>query len=135
MMDADRKIRWTVIGEVLAERSNQIDTHGRTTALDDKRTTAEFAWLLGRRASDLATPFPEVMPDDEPRRLLIELAAIAVAAIEAMDRRASTPAVPSPADHAVSWRGHNHLYVEDPGWAHHCSRCELPASASIHYDS
>ena len=80
------KGRMSVLGEILQERQNQIES-GYTENHDDAHPTSHLAWLLARRANDLMAPFPEMMPDDEPRRLLLEIATISVAAIEAIDRK------------------------------------------------
>ena len=66
------------------ERERQIEDHDWTPEHDDQQTVANWAWLIGRRSSDLTCPHPEVV--DDPRRLLLEIAAIAVAAIESIDR-------------------------------------------------
>lgn len=77
-----------VVGEVIAERLNQIDGHNWTPEHDDEHNLAEWAWLLQGRAHQLAHPFAEHVAD--ARRLLIETAAIAIAAVESLDRR-TTP--------------------------------------------
>lgn len=70
---------FSVAGEVLAERLRQ-KQNGRP----DDHDLAAWAWLLGRRVTDLQCP-PELGAAADPRRLLIEIAAIAVAAVEALD--------------------------------------------------
>ena len=71
--------------EVADERQHQIDS-GMDAEHDDKQPLAHWAWLLARRANDLGAPHLEKISEDEPRRLLVEIAAIAVAAVEAIDR-------------------------------------------------
>lgn len=69
-----------VSGEVLAERLRQIEAER-----PDDHSLAAWAWLLARRVTDLQCP-PELGVTGDPRRLLVEVAAIAIAAIEAIDR-------------------------------------------------
>lgn len=71
---------------VALERENQIENHAWSERHDDRHEPSTWGWLIGRRASDLACPFPEVVGDDH-RRLLVEIAAIAVAGIESIDRK------------------------------------------------
>ena len=75
-----------VLMELAAERARQVLQHGRTPDQDDQRTIEAWAHLLLRRAVDLSSPFKAMVGDDD-RRLLLEIAAISVAAIEALDRR------------------------------------------------
>jgi len=75
-----------VLLELAVERERQI-ADGRTVEQDDKHGLAEWAWLLSRRVSDLQCPWVEAVNDD-PRRSLVEIAAIAVAAVESFDRQA-----------------------------------------------
>lgn len=72
-----------VLADVHDERSRQIDLgyHPDHDAAVDR---SRFAWLILRRAVDLAHPFIDAHPDY--RHELVEIAAIAVAAIEAHDR-------------------------------------------------
>lgn len=79
-----------VLLEIAAERERQQAVHGRTPEHDDTHDRREWAWYLGRRVHDLACPFDEAVIDE--RRQLVEVAAIAVAAIEAFDRRSPMPA-------------------------------------------
>jgi hypothetical protein len=73
--------------EIVLERENQIAS-GYGHADDDRTPTSDLAWLLARRSNDLQAPSLNLIAKDEPRRLLVEIAAIAVAAIESIDRRA-----------------------------------------------
>lgn len=74
----------TVLIELLDERRNQIDRHGWTPDHDDRHGSDEFAWLIARRAVEMCNPVALVAVD--VRRLLVEIAAIAIAAIESYDR-------------------------------------------------
>lgn len=82
-MDLQATMR--VVGEVVVERVRQVEHHGRTLEHDDQHDRRSWAWYLGQRVHALACPFDEAVHDE--RRQLIEVAAIAVAAIEAHDRR------------------------------------------------
>lgn len=73
--------------EVLDERMRQIDVHDRHAAHDDRHAAADWAWLISKRAVDLSHPWDDAHVDR--RRELIEIAAIAVAAIESHDRKAA----------------------------------------------
>lgn len=75
-----------VFAEVLGERARQIELHGWTPEHDDRHGRQEWAWLLARRVNELQCPFDEAVLD--PRRALVEIAAITVAAIESFDRTA-----------------------------------------------
>lgn len=79
----------TVLLEVAEERIRQVTDHARTPEADDKLTLPQWGWLLGRRSDFLSYPFPGGDLEDDPRRLLVEIAGIAVAAIEALDRNAA----------------------------------------------
>lgn len=74
-----------VLEELASERVRQAEEHEFTPDRDDRHPLSAWGWLLGRRSSDLACPYPETLPD--PRRVLVEIAAIAVAAIESIDRK------------------------------------------------
>lgn len=82
------KARWQIIGEIVEERAKQAE-QGYDEAHDDRQTLAAWAWLLSRRSNDLSAPNLAAISKDEPRRILLEIAAISVAAIEAMDRVAA----------------------------------------------
>jgi predicted glycoside hydrolase/deacetylase ChbG (UPF0249 family) len=73
-----------VLAELLAERQRQVEVHGWTPAHDDWHTVSDFAWLIARRVVDLSNPSAAAALD--ARRLLVESAAIAIAAIERFDR-------------------------------------------------
>lgn len=75
-----------VVAEIAVERGRQINEHGWTPEHDDGLGKEAWAWLLSRRVTDLSCPFDDEMSDD-PRRALIEIAAIAVAGVEAIDRQ------------------------------------------------
>jgi hypothetical protein len=76
-----------VVSEVGTERVRQIVDHGWTPEHDDRHDTQAWAWLLARRVTELMTP-PSVedRTAEEHRRQLVEVAAIACAAIESLDR-------------------------------------------------
>jgi hypothetical protein len=76
----------TVLLEVAEERIRQVTDHARTPDADDKLNAAQWGWLLSKRSMQLGYPFPGGDLEDDPRRLLVEIAAIAVAGIEAIDR-------------------------------------------------
>lgn len=77
-----------VLMELLDERRHQIDDHGWTPDHDDLHGPEDFAWLCARRAVEMSHRDAAGVADC--RRLFVEIAAIAVAAVEAIDRR--TPA-------------------------------------------
>jgi len=74
-----------VLTEVAGERSRHVLDYGWTAEHDDAITPAGWAYLLQRRSTELGNPFAGG-DDDDPRRLLLEIAAIAVAGIESIDR-------------------------------------------------
>jgi hypothetical protein len=74
-----------VLEEVARERVHQIEDRGWTPEHDDTHTTQEWAWLLSQRAVALSCPWPDAVFD--ARRQLVEIAAIATAAIESLDRK------------------------------------------------
>ena len=77
-----------VLIELLEERRHQIDDHHWTPDHDDLHGAEDFAWLIGRRAILLS--HRDAVAATEPaevRRLLIEICAIGIAAIEALDRQ------------------------------------------------
>jgi hypothetical protein len=74
-----------VLIELLEERRNQVEAHGWTPDHDDLHSTSDFAWLCARRAVEICHPDAAQMADS--RRVFIEIAAIAIAAVEALDRR------------------------------------------------
>lgn len=73
-----------VLREVGDERVRQIERHNWTPAHDDSHGVDAWAWLLSTRSVALSCPFPDALFD--PRRQLVEIAAIATAAIESFDR-------------------------------------------------
>jgi len=77
-----------VLQEIQDERLRQERSHGRTPEEDDLHSLHEWAWLVAHRAHGLSCPYPdEYLPDPDPRRALVEIAAVAVAAVESWDRR------------------------------------------------
>lgn len=85
----------SVLDEITAERINQLDTHGWDDEHDDRVSLAAWAWLLAGRAHVLAHPDIDTADNFAAnRRRLVEVAAIAVAAIEALDRRSPQEATP-----------------------------------------
>jgi len=77
-----------VLDEIGAERARQMESHGWRPDHDDTHQLQEWAWLIAARSHDLSCPWPDdYLPHPEPRRALVEIAAIAVAAIESWDRR------------------------------------------------
>lgn len=81
----DIKALTCVMGDVLAERVNQVMTHGYDPDHDDTHDRREWAWLLEARVHALAVPWISAVVDE--RRQLVEIAAIAMAALQAFDRR------------------------------------------------
>ena len=75
--------------EVADERRHQIEDHGWTPDHDDLHGDEDFAWLIARRA--VAMSHREAARAEDCRRLFVEIAAIAVAAVEAIDRRPLSP--------------------------------------------
>lgn len=74
-----------VLIELLVERRHQINDHGWTPDHDDLHDVTDFAWLCARRAVEMCHADAVAVLD--ARRTFVEIAAIAVAAIEAMDRQ------------------------------------------------
>lgn len=74
-----------VLDEIGEERLSQIEVHHWTPEHDDRHDRVAWSWLLAKRAVELSCPFDQAVPD--PRRQLLEIAAIATAAIESLDRR------------------------------------------------
>jgi hypothetical protein len=74
-----------VLLEVMLERRHQIDDHGWSPDHDDLHGPEDFAWLCARRAVEMS--HREAVQATDSRRLFVEIAAIAVAAVEAHDRR------------------------------------------------
>ncbi|HEY9377233.1 MAG TPA: hypothetical protein VIQ02_09090 [Jiangellaceae bacterium] len=85
MTDQHLDATWRVLGEVLDERRNQTDRHGWTPGHDDARPVTDFAWLIARRAVEMC--HPDAFHAVDARRLFVEIAAIATAALETYDRR------------------------------------------------
>lgn len=76
--------------EVVAERLRQVQRHRYSPEHDDTHHRTEWAWLIARRANELGNPFGDAVPPEHERRMLVEMAAIALAALEAFDRRGGT---------------------------------------------
>lgn len=74
-----------VLVELLDERRRQIDLHGWTPDHDDLHGVEDFAWLLATRAVQMCQRDAAAAVD--ARRTMIEICAIGVAAIEAIDRK------------------------------------------------
>lgn len=88
---------WDVLRDVAEERQQQIDRHGWTPEHDDRHDLPAWSWLLARRVTDLSHPMAASVVD--VRKSLLEVAAIAVAAIEAHDRElARSPLLTVPED-------------------------------------
>lgn len=90
----DIKALTCVMGDVLAERVNQVMTHGYDPGHDDTHDRREWAWLLEARVHALAVPWISAVVDE--RRQLVEIAAIAMAALQAFDRHAAGRALTAP---------------------------------------
>jgi len=75
----------TVLGEVLNERRHQVEDCRWTPEHDDQHHVEDFAWLIARRAVDMCHHDAAQIVD--ARRLFVEISAISVAAIEAIDRK------------------------------------------------
>jgi hypothetical protein len=67
---------YDVLAEVADERRHQIDDCRWTPDHDDLHGIPDFAWLVARRAVDMCH-----------KDLFVEISAISVAAIEAIDRK------------------------------------------------
>lgn len=80
-----------VLEELQIERIRQTEDHGFDDEHDATQTIEAWGWLLGRRASDLAGHAFGAVDDDGARRLLVEIAAVSVAALEALDARRADP--------------------------------------------
>lgn len=73
---------------VITERVRQLRQLGKTQAQDDRLGLEHWAWLLLNRIVTLQNPYPNLAPDPaRVRELLVEMAAVALAAAEAHDRR------------------------------------------------
>jgi len=86
MKTIDTSATREVLLEVLVERQHQIEDHGWTPDNDDRHGPEDMAWLVARRAVELCNASAVQVVD--VRRLFVEMAAISVAAIEAIDRKA-----------------------------------------------
>lgn len=75
-----------VLAEIADERQRQQEVHGWDENRDALHGVEDWAWLIARRAVEMCNRSAAPMVDS--RRLFVEIAAIAVAAIEADDRRA-----------------------------------------------
>lgn len=75
-----------VVAELARERSHQTSL-GFGADHDDLLEAQHWSWLLARRAVEVGSPIVE--DDWRQRRMLVEIMAIAAAAIEAYDRRHS----------------------------------------------
>lgn len=84
-----------VLMELLDERRRQIDVHHWTPDHDDLHGTEDFAWLIATRAVGMCQR--EAARVVDARRVLTEIAAISVAAIEALDRKGVRRAAYTPA--------------------------------------
>lgn len=82
-MEGDFERRAGAIADVQSERDRQI-RKGWTSEHDDERTKIEWSWIIGLRVNDLLDPSVESL---DARQLLVEIAAIAVAGIEQIDRQ------------------------------------------------
>lgn len=117
-----------VLREIAVERQRQLEVHGWTQEHDDRHSYHEWGWLLSKRAVELSCPFTDAVLD--PRRQLIEAAAIAVAAVESFDRtredrcprcgsldtfcdRVSVPDVTDDPNNPPTMRGTLHCYACD----------------------
>lgn len=76
---------YDVLAEVADERRHQIDDCRWTPDHDDLHGIPDFAWLVARRAVDMCHKDAAEIVD--ARRLFVEISAISVAAIEAIDRK------------------------------------------------
>lgn len=77
-----------VVQDVIRERERHVGDLGWTPAHDDRQTMQDWAWLLDSRVVHLQCPFPNMAPGpDRAREFLIEIAAVAIAAAESMDRK------------------------------------------------
>lgn len=85
MRTVDTAATRQVLTEVLDERINQVERHQWTPQHDDAHPIEDFGWLIARRAIEFSNSMAVEVVD--VRRLLVECAAIAVAAIEKIDRR------------------------------------------------
>lgn len=74
-----------ILIEIAEERERQIHEHGRTPEHDDSHGRHEWAYLILSRAVAIAHPWDTAVLDY--RRQLVEIAAIAAAAVEAHDRQ------------------------------------------------
>lgn len=74
----------SVLTEIAVERLRQVEVHHWSEAHDDLHGVEDWAWLIARRS--VAICHRDAAQVEDSRRLLLECAAIAVAAIEAIDR-------------------------------------------------
>lgn len=80
--------RLRILREVSEERNEQVRAHGWTEEIDDHHTIPEWVALITRHAG-LAVDDgdPAASPAHRFRRQMVRVAALAVAALEAADRR------------------------------------------------
>ncbi len=79
------RIKPDAIADVAAERRRQQSDLGYDAENDDRHTFGDWAWLISKRSVELSTPVTTAIAD--PRAELVQIAAIAVAAIESFDRK------------------------------------------------
>jgi hypothetical protein len=83
-----------VLTDVGAERERQTESLGYAPDHDDRRTPDEWAWLIARRVSNYACPgLAGLVTPTQVRAELVQIAALAVAAIEAHDRNTPPAAI------------------------------------------
>ena len=81
----------SAIDDVLAERVRQ-DRKGYTAEHDDEHDLIEFLDFIEPRLERARNPLDTAAP--LRRKMLVEIAALAIAAIEMLDRRNPAPAAP-----------------------------------------
>lgn len=78
------------MSDVLRERGRQIDK-GYTPQHDDQHRTADMVRLIHERLPDVGRTYPSA---DQERDGMVQVAALALAEVEAMDRRNGPPSTP-----------------------------------------
>jgi hypothetical protein len=90
-MEGDFERRTRAIADVQAERDRQV-RKGWSTEHDDGHTGHEWSWIIGQRVIEILDPAQD---GESTRQLLVEIAAIAVAGLEAYDRHRAARALPT----------------------------------------
>lgn len=83
IMDMGKVDRGRAVEDLLRERTRQLEK-GWSLEHDDEHTGHDWSWIIGQRVVQLLDP---AMTCTDDRQLFIEIGAIALAAVQAEDRR------------------------------------------------